>query len=91
MQAKDHEDKSMIAVVVRGMITPDGKLEVELPADLQPGQVEVEIRQHEVEGVALKDLLESGLVGIWAERTDITDSVEFSRALRRRASRRRVE
>ncbi len=30
-------------------------------------------------------LLESGLVGLWQDRTDITDSVEFARQLRRRA------
>lgn len=34
------------------------------------------------------DLLESGLVGMWADRTDIEDSVEFARRLRRQAERR---
>lgn len=81
----------MVSVIVRGTITPDGKLELELPAELQPGQVEVEIRQQEVEGVRLKDLLESELVGLWADRVDIGDGVEYARSLRRRASRRDVE
>lgn len=81
----------MVSVIVRGTITPDGKLELELPAELQPGQVEVEIRQQEVEGVQLKDLLESDLVGLWADRDDISDSVEYARSLRRRASRRNSE
>lgn len=35
-----------------------------------------------------KDLLESGLVGMWADRDDIGDSVEFARQLREKAQRR---
>ena len=31
------------------------------------------------------DLLKSGLVGIWAERKEIGDSLEFARALRKKA------
>jgi hypothetical protein len=37
-----------------------------------------------------RDLLESGLVGIWADRTDITDSLEYARELRRKAERREI-
>ena len=36
-----------------------------------------------------KDLLNSGLVGIWAERRDIGDSVTFARKLRTQAQTRR--
>jgi hypothetical protein len=35
-----------------------------------------------------KRLLESGLVGIWEDRTDIGDSAEFARKLREKAQRR---
>jgi hypothetical protein len=35
------------------------------------------------------DLLESGLVGLWANRDDIGDSREFARRLRRQAENRR--
>lgn len=35
-----------------------------------------------------KRLLESGLVGMWEDRTDIGDSVEFARKLRENAQRR---
>ena len=35
-----------------------------------------------------KRLLESGLVGMWEDRTDIGDSVEFARKLREKAQRR---
>ena len=35
-----------------------------------------------------RDLLQSGLVGLWADRTDISDSVVFARQLRERAEQR---
>ncbi|KXK12115.1 MAG: hypothetical protein UZ14_CFX002002469 [Chloroflexi bacterium OLB14] len=35
-----------------------------------------------------KDLLKSGVVGIWAKRTDIDNSAEFARKLRAQAQRR---
>jgi hypothetical protein len=35
------------------------------------------------------DLLQSGLVGMWADRTDIGDTREFARRLRARAQTRR--
>jgi hypothetical protein len=81
----------MVSVVLKGIITPDGHLEVDLPSDLLPGPVEIEIRQPEVHGVSLQEILDSGLVGMWAERHDLDDSVEFARNLRRRASRRSEE
>jgi hypothetical protein len=34
------------------------------------------------------DLLKSGLVGIWAERKDIGNSLEFARQLRQKAEKR---
>ena len=35
------------------------------------------------------DLLQSGLVGLWADRTDLGDSREFARRLREQAQTRR--
>lgn len=35
-----------------------------------------------------KALLNSGLVGLWADRTDITDSAAYARQLREQAQRR---
>ncbi|MGH9463427.1 MAG: hypothetical protein ACRD1X_19665 [Vicinamibacteria bacterium] len=35
----------------------------------------------------MRDLLNSGLVGMWADRTDIADSADFARRLRERALR----
>ena len=36
-----------------------------------------------------KDLLKSGLVGMWADRTDIDDSATYARKLRAQAQTRR--
>lgn len=36
------------------------------------------------------DLIDSDLIGIWTDRTDITDSREFARQLRERASHREI-
>ena len=36
-----------------------------------------------------RDLLQSDLVGLWSDRTDIEDSVEFARQLRRQAEHQR--
>lgn len=35
----------------------------------------------------MRDLLRSGPVGMWADRTDIADSADFARRLRERALR----
>jgi hypothetical protein len=39
-------------------------------------------------GITGTQLAESEIVGMWADREDITDSAEFARQLRQRASRR---
>jgi hypothetical protein len=74
-------------IILEGEIIADGRLEVKLPPDLPPGKVEVEIREPqtedtEIKGVTLGELLDSGLAGIWADRTDIPDTLEFARLLR---------
>jgi hypothetical protein len=81
----------MDKIVLKGVVIPDHQLELDLPPDLPPGPVEVEIRQQRIEGVTLGQLLESGLVGLWKDRSDIDDSAGFARRLRRRASRRHQE
>ena len=40
------------------------------------------------EGMTLGDLLRSDIVGLWKDRTEIGDSVEFARELRKRVQRR---
>jgi hypothetical protein len=45
-------------------------------------------KSEDTSGIPLADLMQSGLVGMWAERTDMDDPLSFAHELRRRASRR---
>jgi hypothetical protein len=62
----------------------------ELPEGTQVIVVVVKEGQQagEHKALTLGDLLESPLVGMWADREDIEDGAEFARQLRERASRR---
>ncbi len=40
------------------------------------------------QGISGAEILESDLVGLWADREDITDSVAYAEELRRKAERR---
>ena len=71
----------------------DGKVIVpDEPLDLRPGQrLVVRIEEDTPTtsgGGTAADLLNSPLVGLWKDRTDITDSAEYARQLRRRAETR---
>jgi hypothetical protein len=44
-----------------------------------------------VKGLTAADLLRSPLFGIWKDRTDIEDSVEYARKWRTKAEQRRHE
>ncbi len=79
----------MSSIILHGVITEKGELQIEFPSDLPPGPVEVEIRLPEVQGLTSEEILASDFVGMWEDRTDIGDSVEYAQELRRRASRRR--
>lgn len=50
--------------------------------------VENEEKKKKGKIVTAADMLQSDLFGIWADRKDIGDSLEFARALRRQAERR---
>lgn len=41
--------------------------------------------QDSAQRMTAADLLKSGMVGMWADRKDIGDSLEFARSLRRQA------
>ena len=75
----------MPSIIVHGVVTPDRKLEIELPEDTPIGEVEVEIRVADELSSTLGAMLATGAVGGWADRTDIDDSVEFARSLRKNA------
>jgi hypothetical protein len=73
----------------------DGKVLVpDEPVDLPQGKtlkLQVFTDAEEISGGTFGDFLNSGLVGIWKDRTDIGDSVEFARKLREQAQRRSHE
>ena len=79
----------MSSIIVQGVITDDGELQIEVPSDLPPGPVEVEIRLPEAQGITSEEILASDFVGMWEDRADIGDSTEYAQELRRRASRRK--
>ncbi|MDX1995398.1 MAG: hypothetical protein SF029_23645 [bacterium] len=78
----------MVSITLPAEITEDGQLKIQMPPHLRPGKVEVEIRSVEFEGVSLGEILDAGIIGLWADRDDIQDSIKLAEELRRRASRR---
>ena len=83
----------MNTIVVTTRVSHDGSLHVDLPpgsaAPDSDVQITVEaIPRSEKRTLLASDLLHSGLVGLWSERTDIGDSREFARRLRQGAQTR---
>jgi hypothetical protein len=80
----------MFAAKLRGRITRDGKLIVEVPRDMTAGEVEVILlratdrppKRRPRDGSA------HPAFGIWAGRTDIADSGSFAARLRQRVETR---
>jgi len=86
----------MVAVKLKGHITSDRKLSVKLPKDITPGEVEV-ILLHEAPTKPVRTRTPKRRArrkethpafGIWANRTDITDSALFAAQLRQRIQNR---
>ena len=79
----------MKTVSIKTTIPADHRLVVEVPPEIPAGPAQVVVTAlapGEVGRVwTLGDLLSSGLVGLWSDRRDIEDSVEFARALRKAA------
>jgi len=78
-------------IILQGIINEKGELVIDFPPDLPPGPVEVEIRLADTPGITSEHILASDFVGMWEDREDIGDSVEYARMLRRKASRRNLE
>ncbi len=87
----------MERIIVKSKIGSDGILHLRLPVGASEADRDVQVTVEPVaEGDAgawptmtAADLLQSGLVGMWADRTDIGDSREFARRLREQAQARR--
>jgi hypothetical protein len=87
----------MTPIVVKSRIGSDGVLHLHLPVGQAEAdkdvRVTVESAAPEVGAksatLTAADLLNSGLVGMWANRTDIGDSLAYARRLREEAQARR--
>ncbi len=82
----------MKTVSIKTTIPEDRRLVVDVPPDIPAGPAEIVVTalagERPDQAWTLGHLLESGLIGLWRDRKDITDSVEFARALRGAAERR---
>lgn len=83
----------MEAIRLNTIIKKDGEITMTNLPYKKGQQVEMILlaqpkRQAKRRSLTAQHLRRSNLIGIWAERTDITDSVEFARTLRNRAQRR---
>lgn len=89
----------MERVVVTARVSSDGVLHLHLPIGQAEADKEVQVTVEAAvvappakrRTLSASDLLESGLVGMWAQRSDIGDSREFARHLREQAQTRRQE
>jgi hypothetical protein len=87
----------MERMVVNARVSSDGILHLDLPIGQAEADQEVRITVEPAPPtlpgkqriLSARDLLQSGLVGMWAERGDIGDSREFARRLREQAQTRR--
>lgn len=88
----------MDRIIVRSKVGSDGVLHLQVPI----GQAEADTGVHvtieadpAVSGMTptttAAELLQSDLVGLWADRTDLGDSQEFARRLREKAQTRRPD
>ncbi len=77
---------------VRQVVEEDGQLLLKGLPVTRGQEVEVIVRVERHGGLAdsitVGELLKSDLIGLWADREDIEDSVEFARRLRERAQHR---
>lgn len=88
----------MNRMVLRARVSGDGVLHLHLPIGQTEADKEVQVTVEEAapaftgnrQPLSASDLLQSGRVGMWAERSDIGDSHEFTRRLREPAQTRRL-
>lgn len=85
----------MTPIIVKSKVDNDGTLRVHLPIGENEAGKEVQVTVESVVAVAKRpamsaiDILNSGLVGIWADRKDIDDNHKFAHRLREQAQTRR--
>ena len=72
-------------VTLNADIPPSRELRITLPADVPIGSAAIVITvspRRTSNGATFDDLLKSEFLGMWRDRADIEDSVEFARKLR---------
>ena len=80
----------MLAAKLKGQITANRKLIVEIPGDMAPGAVEV-IVLHDAPVKAAKVTRRKTAhpaFGLWAARTDLIDSADYAAQLRQQIEQR---
>lgn len=80
----------MLATKLKGQITRDRKLVVEIPRNMATGTVEVILLHLSDKPVKRRARRGSAhpAFGIWAKRADLADSIAFASELRRRVEMR---
>ncbi len=80
----------MNRMIVKSKVGSDGILHLDLPIGLQEANAEVQVTVEPVpkKEMTAEDLLNSDLIGMWEDRSDIGDSREFARRLREQAQTR---
>lgn len=80
----------MLATKLKGQITRDGKLVVQIPRDIATGAVEVIILHSASRSIKRRARrgVKHPAFGIWAKRSDILDTASFAMQLRQRVERR---
>jgi hypothetical protein len=78
-------------MVVKSTIGSDGVLHLDFRLGVESANQEVRVTLEPVSQrtMTAADLLQSGLVGLWAGRSDLGDSREFARRLREQAQTRK--
>jgi hypothetical protein len=83
-QVLPHQEQA----VVLQHILQDKKLRRALAQLDRRQEIKRPVRVPKKRGMTARQLAASEIVGLWADRTDIGDSVEFARQLREKAQRR---
>lgn len=81
----------MKTVTFTVVIPADRQLHLLVPEKIPPGPAQVVVSALEgaaTKGLTAGDLRRSSLCGIWKDRTDMGESLEFARKLRAEAERR---
>jgi hypothetical protein len=83
----------MDRIIIQARVKGDGSLRLDLPAGTAKAHTDVQVTIEPLFGadkrpLLASDLLQSELIGMWAQRSDIGDNHEFARRLRQQAQTR---